>query len=130
MDILKNPGQRQASQNFALRAYEKVKGHRSYALTPEAKNTLAILGTALLQKRKAYARDDMDGTPVAQKEVVEIVQKLSAGGFNLLQRRPGAPKPLPKPWTDPVTGRELPPPTDLRSKTLLRKVDPDLLAHF
>jgi len=130
MDILKNPGQRQASQNFALRAYEKVKGHRSYALTGAAKNTLAILGTALLQKRKADGRDDMDGTPVAQKEMVDIIQKLNAAGFNLLQRRPGAPKALPTVWRDPVTQEPLPPPRDIKSKSLLAKVDPDLLAHF
>jgi hypothetical protein len=33
-------------------------------------------------------------------------------------------------WRDPVTDEALPPPKDMKSKSLLQKVDPDLLAHF
>jgi hypothetical protein len=36
------------------------------------------------------------------------------------------PKPLPKPWIDPVTNQPLLPPTDLKGKMFLRKYDPRL----
>jgi hypothetical protein len=39
-------------------------------------------------------------------------------------------KPLPKPWLDPITGAPLPPPTSLEERSVLAKVDPDLLAWY
>jgi hypothetical protein len=47
-----------------------------------------------------------------------------------MQPTPNEPTPTPKPWVDPVTGQALPPPGDLKSKTLLRQHDPELADHY
>jgi hypothetical protein len=75
---------RETAQNFALKAYRLIKGNRAYAVNDESKNVLAILGAALLQKRKAEGRDDMDGTPVAQKQMVDLLTKLNDAGLKSL----------------------------------------------
>jgi hypothetical protein len=125
-----DPKQRQVSQNFALKAYERMKGHRAYALDADSKNKLAILATALIQKRNAAGRADGDGTPSAQQEMTELLTKLGDAGLNLFQRRASTPRPLPKLWLDPVSGQPLGPPKDLKERSLLEQTDPVLLAHF
>lgn len=122
---------RQASENLAIKAYRHIEGNRAYALTPDSRNVLAILATALMQKRNAEGKFDMDGhSPSATKSMVDLIKKLSDAGLNLCQRRAHAPKPLPELWRDPVTKEPLRPPKDVKEKSLLAKVDPDLLAHF
>jgi hypothetical protein len=128
--LINDPKQRQASENFALKAYGHIKSNRAYALNDESKNTLAILGTALLQKRKAEGRQDMDGSPSGQKEMVNLLMKLNDAGVNLCQRRASAPKALPKPWINPITDEPLPPPATLDERALLAKQDPELLQWF
>jgi len=120
---------RQNLTRVALEALAKAKHPRAYALTNEAKNALAVLAAAIYERRNAQGRS-FDDEPSAHQEMTALVEKLATAGVNILQTRPGDPKPLPKPWTDPVTGQPLPPPTDLAGKTFLRKYDPALADHY
>ena len=123
--------QRQAAENFALRAYRHLKGNRAYALTSDSKNVLAILGRALVEKRKAENLDDMDGkSPSAMKQMVDLLEKLNDVGVNLLQRRSSTQKPPPRPWTSPLDGQPLPPPTTPDERSILAKHEPELLRWF
>jgi hypothetical protein len=130
MEIITTLQQRQGALNFALKAYKNLKGHRAYALNDESKNTLAVLARALLDKRKAEDRHDMDGTPGSMKEMIDLLTKLDDAGLNLRQRRAHAPTPIPELWVDPVTKQPLPPPKGLAERSLLAKIAPDLLQHF
>src|SRR5262245_14918462 len=90
-------------------SYGLLKNNRAYALTDEAKNTLAIFASAMLERRKAEGRTSSD-TPTQRQEMAALIEKIAAAGCNLLQKRPGDAPPVPKPWTDPVTGEALPNP--------------------
>jgi hypothetical protein len=119
---------------LALESYTRLKHHRFYALTPEAKNTLAVFASALAQKRAAEGRSNSD-QPSMREEMAQLIEKIAAAGVNLLQKRPGDAPPLPKPWTDPVTGAALPNPfdrsaPDLKAQTILGKRDPTLAEHY
>ena len=119
---------------FALESYARLKHRRVYALTNDAKNVLAVLAAALLQKRAAENRANSD-EPSAREEMAQLITKLANAGVNLLQRRPSDPPPTPKPWIDPVTGNPLPNPfaknaPDLKGQTILTQRDPALAKHL
>jgi len=99
-------------------------------LTPSSRTTLGVLAAALFRKRTAEGREDGDGSPSAQKEMVQLIEKLNAAGVNLLQRRSNTLKAVPKPWTNPLDGSPLPPPTSPDERALLAKQDPELLRWF
>ena len=123
---------RLSAMKFAEEAYSKVKNNRSYALTPQAKVGLAALARAMFEKRIAEGRSESD-KPTSWQEFFDIIEKINRAGANLLQKRPGDPKPPPKPWVDPVTGVALPNPwltKDLKAQTLLQQRDPDLAEHY
>jgi hypothetical protein len=113
----------------ALEALAKTKNPRTYALTAESKNALAVLAAAVYEARTAQGRS-FDDEPSPRQEIAALIEKLAAAGVNILQQRPGDAKPLPKPWVDPVTEQALPPPTDLTGKMFLRKYDPALADHY
>jgi hypothetical protein len=121
---------RLAAADFAVRAYDKVKGARPYALTPEAKNTLAVLARAMFERRTAEGRDQADAKPTPWEEFSEIIKKLSQAGVNVLQNRPGDAKPVPEVWRNPLSYEPLPPPKTLDEKAILAKHDPELLRWF
>jgi hypothetical protein len=121
---------RQSAINTALKIYNKLENNRAYALNEESRLALGALMLAIYGRRQKAGVHPHDNTFTAEDEMIEVIKKIAAAGCNVLQRRPGDPKPLPKPWIDPVTGQPLPPPTDLKSKTLLRKYDPDLADHY
>jgi hypothetical protein len=120
--------------NFALSAYGKMQHNRTYALTPESKPVFGVLARAMFQRRAAEGRSDMDGKPPSShQEFFNLAAALNQAGCNLLQRRPGDAPPSPKPWTDPVTGEQLPNPwktKNLKGQSLLEQRDPALAAHF
>ena len=125
---------RQTASTFALEAYGKTRFNRAYALDSEARNVLGILARAMFERRTAEGRNDLDGKPPSSwQEFFNLIGSLNAAGCNLLQRRPGDPRPLPKPWTDPVTGDALPNPwktKNLKAQAILERRDPALAAHF
>jgi hypothetical protein len=115
---------------FAVDALHKLPRARLYALNAESKDALACLAAAIKADRAARNLTD-DDAPTAQSQMVALLERLAKAGVNLQQVRPETePKPLPKPWIDPVTGQSLPPPTDITGKTLLRKFDPALADHY
>jgi hypothetical protein len=66
----------------------------------------------------------MDAKPTTWQEFFGVIEKLAAAGVNVLQSRPGDPKPPSRPWTDPVTSEVLPNPwktKDLKAQTLLQQ---------
>jgi len=134
--ITETPQQlRQAAYNFALEAYGKTKNNRAYALPDEAKVALGALARAMFVRRIEEGRSHTDAKPTPWQEFFSIIQRLADAGANVLQRRPGEAKPLPKPWLDPVTGAALPNPfakstLDLKAQDILLKRDPDLAAHY
>lgn len=116
--------------DVALRALNKSSKHpRSYALGDEAKIALASFYKAILDSRLEKDVQPTD-SPSAEEEMVRVIHALDAAGCNLLQKRRSDAKPLPKPWLDPVTQQPIPPPTDLKGRTLLRKYDPELADHY
>jgi hypothetical protein len=127
---------RQAAADFSLRAYDKTKGARPYALTAEARHTLAILARAMFERRTAEGRNDLDGKPPSSwQEFSDLIGVLNAAGCNLLQMRPSDPRPLPRVWIDPVTSESLPNPfargsRNLKAQSLLQLHDPDLAAYY
>ena len=119
---------------LALASYGTLKHPRIYALTDEAKDTLAVLAAALAHRRVAEGRIGGDETS-KREEMARLITRLNDAGANLLQNRPGDAPPMPKPWTDPVTGAPLPNPfdknaPDLKAQTILTQRDPALAAHF
>jgi hypothetical protein len=60
----------------------------------------------------------------------DLIARLNAAGCNLLQRRPGDAKKLPKLWVNPISGQPLPPPKTPDEKGVLAKHDPELLQWF
>jgi hypothetical protein len=121
-------------EKLALESYRTLKHPRDYALTNDAKDVLAVLAAAVLQKRAAENRTDSD-KPTVRQEIAGLIQKLSDAGCNVLQRRPTDAPPTPKPWTDPVTGAQLPNPfakgsADLKAQTILQQRDPRLAEHY
>ena len=79
-------------------------------------------------KRLAEGRSDKEPSP--WKEFFGIVEALSKAGVNILQARPNEPKPLPTPWLHPIIGQPLPPPKGMGERSLLQKLDPELLQMF
>ena len=122
---------RKAAEAFAIKAYQQMKNHRAYALTPPDKILLGVLARAMFVRRQAEGRTDMDGkSPSAHKEFFGIVEALSKAGCNILQNRPTDPTPLPALWTNPLSGQPLPPPKGMSERSLLQKLDPELLRLF
>jgi hypothetical protein len=119
---------RKRAREFALRVYTPMRFSRHYALTPEATMMLSALAAAMAQYRQSYdARDDeLYDDEAFQK----LINQLAAAGCNVLQQRPTDPKPLPKPWTNPITGQPLPPPKGMEERSVLAKADPDLLDWY
>jgi hypothetical protein len=116
--------------DVALRAINKSSKHpRTYALTDESKTALGALYRAVLDSRQERGVQPTT-EPTAEQEMIAVIHALDAAGCNLLQKRRNDPKPLPKPWVDPVTQQPIPPPTDLDGKSLLRKYDPELADHY
>jgi hypothetical protein len=110
-----------------------VKHNRAYALDEQGKVALAALARAMFVRRIEEGRSHMDAKPTPWEEFFSIIEKLAAAGANILQKRPGEPKPAPKPWLDPVTGEALPNPwktKNLKGQTILQQRDPELAAHF
>jgi hypothetical protein len=127
METKFNPLQeRKNARDFALRVYGDTKFNRSYALTPEAEIMLSALAAAMAQQRKAEGKDEL----YAEGPFKWLLNQLSQSGCNILQQRPTDPKPLPKPWTHPITGQPLPPPTSPDERAVLAKVDPALLDWY
>ena len=126
---------RQAAKDFALEAYQKVKHNRAYALDEQGKVALGALARAMFERRIAEGRSGMDAKPTSWQEFFAIIEKLASAGANVLQKRPGDPKPLPEPWLNPCTGVRLPNPfakgsEDLKAQTILQQRDPELAAHY
>jgi hypothetical protein len=122
---------RKAAEAFAMKAYQQMPHHRAYALPPQAKVLLGSLARAMFVKRQAKGRTDMDGKPPsAHKEFFGIVEALAKAGANILQARPNDPKPLPALWLSPLTGQPLGAPKGIGERSLLQKLDPDLLRLF
>lgn len=131
---MENQSQRQHVVKLALESYRQLQHHRSYALTPEAQNTLAVLAAAVLQKRAAENRTNADN-PTVREEIAQLFEKLSAAGCNLLQVRPSDPPPPLKMWTEEVTGRQLHNPfdknnPDLKGQSILMQRDEALAKHL
>jgi hypothetical protein len=120
---------RQTLTRIFLEALAVTKNPRKYAFTNEARDGGAVMTAAVRERRNTEGRY-LDDKPSLREEVTALIEKLAAAGVNILQKRPGDAKPLPKPWVDPVTGQPLPPPTDLTGKMFLRKHDPDLADHY
>ena len=112
----------------ALKVYGETKFNRSYALTPEAITMLSASAAAMAQHRKAEGKSDDE--LFAEGPFAWLINKLSQAGCNILQQRPTDPKPLPKPWPDPITGAPLPAPQGPDERAVLAKHDPDLLAWY
>ena len=124
---------RLSAMKFAEEAYSKVKNNRAYALDEQGKIALGALARAMFEKRIAEGRSETDAPPTSWQEFFTIIEKLAAAGANVLQKRPGDPKPTPKPWFDPVTNEPLPNPwktNNLKGQTILQQRDPDLAAHY
>jgi hypothetical protein len=126
---------RKSAKVFALEAYQKMKNHRAYALDEQGKVGLAALARAMFVRRIEEGRSGTDAKPTNWEEFFSIIDKLAAAGANILQKRPGDPKPPPKPWRDPVTGEPLPNPfakntSDLKARTVLVRRDPELAEHY
>ena len=120
--------QRRTARDFALKVYADTKFNRSYALTPESTMMLSALAAAMAQHRKAEGRDKDD--LYAEKPFQWLINYLSQAGCNVLQQRPTDPKPLPKPWLDPITNAPLPPPKGPDERGILQRTDPDLLDWY
>jgi hypothetical protein len=120
--------QRKTARDFALKVYADTKFNRSYALTPESTIMLSALAAAMAQHRKAEGRDKDD--LYAEKPFQWLINYLSQAGCNVLQQRPTDPKPLPKPWLDPITNAPLPPPKGPDERGILQRTDPDLLDWY
>jgi hypothetical protein len=126
---------RLSAMKFAEEAYSKVKNNRAYALDEQGKIALGALARAMFEKRIAEGRSESDAPPTSWQEFFALIERLNQAGANLLQKRPGDAKPIPKPWTDPVTGAALPNPfdksaPDLKAQTILAQRDPDLAEHY
>jgi hypothetical protein len=113
---------------FACEQYGKVKGHRSYALTPETKAALGALVGAVIERRKAEGRHYSDDHPYCAEEITALIQRLDDAGINILQKRPGEAPKLPELWEHPLTAEPLPPPKTPDERAILAKHDPELLA--
>jgi hypothetical protein len=107
----------------------KMPTARTYALGTDAERTLTALLAAVFERRQIQGRAATD-EPVAQKEFMEFLTVLAGSGCNILQARPTDPKPLPAVWTNPLTGQPLPPPKGIAERSLLQKLDPELLRLF
>jgi hypothetical protein len=118
-----NETDRQRFTRIAREVYERIPGHRAYALTDQPASELGVLAAAYHANGGSLDNDN-------RKKFGEFLLSLKPNIPGLFQDRPGDPKPMPKPWVDPVTGQPLPPPTDLKGKTLLRKYDPALADHY
>jgi hypothetical protein len=132
MDDNQLVGQRQGAIKLALRALEKTRHPRTYALDEQSKIALGALMRAVLERREQQGRHPTDD-PTVETEMIGVIEKLNAAGVNILQKRPSDPKPTPKPWTDPVTGEPLPNPwvtKDLGAQSILEQRDPALAAHY
>jgi hypothetical protein len=71
----------------------------------------------------------MDGKPPSShQEFFGIIEALNSAGCNLLQKRPGEAKPLPKLWLNPLSGEALGPPSTPDERAILAKHDPELMA--
>ena len=124
---------RKAAKDFALEAYQKIKHNRAYALDEQGKVALGALARAMFVRRIEEGRSGTNAVPSTWQEFFGILEKLAAAGANILQKRPGDPKPPPKPWTDPVTGESLRNPwlsKDLKAQTILQQRDPALAEHY
>jgi hypothetical protein len=119
---------RRKAKEFALKVYTPMRFSRHYALINEATMMLSVLAAAMAQHRKSYGTkdDDLYDSESFQK----LINQLAAAGCNVLQQRPTDPKPLPKPWTNPITGQPLPPPKGMDERSVLAKADPDLLDWY
>ena len=82
---------RQNLTSVALEALNKAKHPRTYALTNEARNALAVLAAAVYERRTAQGRS-YDDKPTAREELTDLIEKLAPAGVNILQNRPGDPK--------------------------------------
>jgi hypothetical protein len=122
---------RKAAKDFALEAYQKMKNNRAYALTPQAKVLLGSLARAMFLRRQAEGRSDMNPKQQsAHQEFFGIIEALSKAGYNVLQARATDPKPLPALWRNPLNNQPLPPPNGIAERSLLQKLDPELLRLF
>jgi hypothetical protein len=120
---------RKTARDFALRVYSELKNNRAYALTDESTAVLASLAYALVQHRRStgdYKEDEL----YSDKQFTWLLCKLGEIGCNVRQERPTDPKPLPKPWLNPVTGQPLPPPEGPDERATLQRLDPELLKWF
>jgi hypothetical protein len=126
--------ERLSSQTFGEDAYRQLPKtigyNRSYALTPDSKNALAVLAAAMSQIRIAQGRNKPDSVPSPWVEFHSIIRRLRDAGCNVVQARPGDALPLPTLWKNPITGEPLPAPTTPDEKAILAKLDPELLRWF
>jgi hypothetical protein len=116
-------------QRFAEETYAKIKFHRGYALTDESKRTLSTLAAAIFTRRKMEGRPP-DAEPSPQAEFIAVITALANAGVNVLQSRPTDPKPLPQVWRNPLNNEPLKAPRGIAERSLLQKLDPDLLQMF
>jgi len=119
---------RQAAKKFALEALTKMQNNRLYALTPQSEIVLSALARAMFEIRKAEGRHDKEPNP--WREFASVVEALSKAGCNVLQQRVTDPKPLPQVWRNPLNNEPLPPPKGVGERSLLQKLDPELLQMF
>ena len=127
--------QRKSALSFAIEAYGKMGNNRLYATDEQNQIALAALARAMFLRRIQQGRSSPDDKPSSWEEFFGIIQKLSDAGANILQKRPGDPKPLPKPWLDPSTWSSVAESVregfrGLQAQDILARRDPDLAAHY
>jgi hypothetical protein len=87
---------RLAAMQFGEEAYGKMRHHRLYATDEQNKIALGALTRAMFIRRIEEGRSGTDARPTPWEEFFGIIDKLAAAGANVLQRRPGEPKPPPR----------------------------------
>jgi uncharacterized protein YodC (DUF2158 family) len=83
-------------REHALRAYSKIKGNRSYALTPAAELALGAVACAW---NEARAKTHSSFT---ESELVKFFESLCPLVPEMLQQRPNDPEPVPEIPRDPL----------------------------
>src|SRR6266566_661911 len=115
---------------IGLQAYRKVKLNRSYALTDDSKIGLGSLAAAWIESNRNSERT------FDQDKFVSFIEKDLAPLLpQLVQQKPGTAPPLPKIWTDPISGQQAVNPYakgsfDLKAQAIVEQRDPALAEHL